>query len=178
MLTFEPEVADANIFKPLLAWWLGLEASTGCVPSRADLRPEDLPATAFSHLVLLEFVDGYNDAIFHLVGDHIRSMSHLDWKGKRASELVPADYLNGYLKPLHNEVVRLRRPVRTVTNFERGISPELIIARLTMPLRGEEQDIRYILSALSIHHADKYFIENDDAWKGIEVFSELERVVY
>jgi hypothetical protein len=177
MLAFEPEVADATIFGPLIEWWTIARLSTGEIPSRVALQPEDLPGSTFSHLVLAQFVEDRADLRCHLIGDRIRSIVRQDWKGQLASQSAADAYFRDYLLPLYREMAGLRRPIRTLNRLGLGGSRKVVLARLIMPLRADEHDdaVRFVLGAICIHAIDAS--PTDDLWRDVVDHVELERIV-
>jgi hypothetical protein len=178
MLAFEPDVADTTIFSPLVGWWIRTLSSTGRLPSRSALRPEDLPGIAFSHLLLAELVEGGQDMLCHLIGDQIRSIVSTDWKGRLASSSAAGVYFRDYLRPLYQEMAQTRRPIRTLTSLDLGGSLRIVIARLILPLCADEasEEVRFVLGAICLH-APSVNLDGKDVWRDVQTFHELERVV-
>jgi hypothetical protein len=177
MLAFEREVADSTIFGPLIGWWTMAHRSTGQIPSREALQPEDLPGSTFSHLLLAQFVEDQGDLRCHVIGDHIRSIVRQDWKGRLASQSAADAYFRDYLLPLYRQMAGLRRPIQTLNRLGLEGSRMVVLARLIMPLRANAEDdaVRFVLGAICIHAFDAS--SNDDLWRDVVDHVELERLV-
>jgi hypothetical protein len=87
-------------------------------PGRADIRPEELPPSAFPRLFLVsveQHPDGAGGTrmrfFYRLVGDRITHATGTSWVGKYLDEVVERS-LGERIAPHYEEAVRLRRPVR------------------------------------------------------------------
>jgi hypothetical protein len=179
-----PRIAEDKIFTPLLMWWRSIEKAEKRTPSRNDLKPEDLPASVFPYLLFCEFVDGYDDIVFRIVGDHIRKRASQDWRGRRGSEMADIDHFRDYLRPLYQAVAHQRRPVRTLIRLDRGDNPHYVVSRLLLPLVASDAvgELKFILSAICFNPTDSVSsminaqTQREDGWRRVVQTHEFERV--
>jgi hypothetical protein len=92
-------------------------------PRRSDLRPEQMPPSAFPRLFLVS-VEQHPDGkggmrlrfFYRLVGDGISHATGATWVGKYLDEVVERD-LGDVIAPYYEAAVTARRPVRQAYMF-------------------------------------------------------------
>ncbi|HEY3146109.1 MAG TPA: hypothetical protein VGJ75_07150 [Dongiaceae bacterium] len=93
-------------------------------PRRSDLRPEELPPSAFPRLFLVS-VERHPDKaggtrlrfFYRLVGDRISHATGATWVGKYLDEVLERD-LGDIIAPYYEAAVKARRPVRQSYMFK------------------------------------------------------------
>ncbi|HET6161359.1 MAG TPA: hypothetical protein VFE34_23655 [Dongiaceae bacterium] len=87
-------------------------------PRRSDIRPEELPPSAFPRLFLVS-VESQDDGagetrmrfFYRLVGDRITHATGTSWTGRYLDEVVERS-LGEIIAPYYEEAVKARQPLR------------------------------------------------------------------
>lgn len=85
-------------------------------PRRSDIRPEELPPSAFPRLFLVSVeevpdADGMRTRFFYrLIGDRITHATGANWTGKYLDEVVERS-LGETITPYYQEAIAARRPI-------------------------------------------------------------------
>ena len=86
-------------------------------PRRSDLRPEELPPSAFPRLFLVSVEPQSDDAsgtrlrfFYRLIGDRISHATGANWTGKYLDEVVERS-LGETITPYYEEAINARRPI-------------------------------------------------------------------
>ena len=86
-------------------------------PCRRDIRPEELPPSAFPRLFLVSVEQAPDGAggtrtrfFYRLIGDRISHATGANWTGKYLDEVVERS-LGETITPYYEEAIALRRPI-------------------------------------------------------------------
>ena len=86
-------------------------------PRRTDIRPEELPPSAFPRLFLVSVEQASDDAgdtrarfFYRLIGDRITHATGANWTGKYLDEVVERS-LGETITPYYEEAIAARRPI-------------------------------------------------------------------
>jgi len=86
-------------------------------PRRSDIRPEELPPSAFPRLFLVSVDEVPDDAggmrtrfFYRLIGDRITHATGANWTGKYLDEVVERS-LGETITPYYEEAIKARRPI-------------------------------------------------------------------
>ncbi|WP_416897371.1 MAG: PAS domain-containing protein [Minwuia sp.] len=142
--------------KTLLEYWR-LRAGRKALPSREDIRPEDVPSL-LKHLGLIDVVHG-NDRLrfkYRLVGTQMSFVLGKDVTGTWLHELKFGEYRD-YLDALFSEAVTMRRPVYSHTEFGYADNRRLEVKRLIMPLSADGEAVNMLLFSNLFHSDDADF---------------------
>jgi hypothetical protein len=93
-------------------------------PRRSDIRPEELPPSAFPRLFLVSVEQHPRQAgatrmrfFYRLVGDRISHATGASWTGKYLDEVVERS-LGERIAPYYEEAVKLRQPIKQQYMFK------------------------------------------------------------
>ncbi len=147
-----PDGEDPAIFAPAVGWWNATLAARGQLPSRADLRPEDLGGRTPPHVLLVDVGDGGQRLRFRLMGSAHMAFNQVDRSGRAFDTICPERGTLDHVRGLYRAMCTTRRPlwsVNEVRHFRTG--QPIVIRRLMLPMSTDGTVVDVTLGVQAFH---------------------------
>lgn len=171
-----PDGGDPAIFAPAVGWWNATLAARGRLPSRADLRPEDLGVRTLPHVLLVDVGDGGRRLRFRLMGSAHVAFNQVDLSGRDFETIYPEGRTLDYVRGLYRDMCAARRPlwsVNEVRHFRTGLP--VVVRRLMLPMSTDGTVIDVTLGVQTFHRPPDRGLDAVNPWHVARTIIEHER---
>ncbi len=171
-----PDGADPSIFAPAIDWWNATVAATRRLPTRAQLRAEELGSRTLPHVLLVEVSEGGDRLRFRIMGSAHVAFNQVDLSGRDFDTIYPEGATRDYVRRLYRDMCAARRPlwsVNEVRHFRTGLP--IVLRRLMLPMSAAGTEVDLCLAVQTIHRAPDRDIDAVNPWHVARSIIEHER---
>ena len=140
-----PHDADPRIFDTY-EYWRRIRDEIGCLPSRHDIDPLDLPAPIWPNLILSDLIAEPFSVLNRLVGTAVVEMDGFDSTGMRIEETIPRRKIEDVLTDYRTVAVRRHPHFRRIGLYDERLRNDIDVERLHLPLATDGETVDKILT--------------------------------